>query len=153
MRSKDTAVAGNESNVVFWHLPPPSLTPHLHDRLCHRRHPPHIKGAQLAAAGIDGERAAGTYCAAGDKWAALDFFAEAVVLERDQHRESIAVVEFAEIDVAELDSRHLEGGLFGDWRAGYQGIERVAARMTLTHPQYIDGRTLQRLRALGRGHD
>jgi len=39
MRGKDTAVAGNESNVVFWHLSLPSLTLICTTRLCHRRHP------------------------------------------------------------------------------------------------------------------
>src|ERR1019366_2627532 len=134
MCSKDTAVAGNESNVVFRHLPPPPITTHLHDCLCHRSHPPHIEGAKLTAAGIDGERSAGTNHAAGNEWAALALFAKAVILERDQHGESIAVVEFAEVDIVDLDSRHLEGGFLGDRRTGDQRFERIAAGVTLPHP-------------------
>src|ERR1019366_7270067 len=134
MCSKDTAVAGNESNVMFRHLAPPPITTHLHDCLCDRSHPPHIKGAELTAAGIDGERAAGADCAVGNERAALAFFAKAVILERDQHRERVAVVQFAKIDVCELDSRHLEGGIFGDRRTGDQRFERIAAGMTLPHP-------------------
>src|SRR5580704_11215813 len=148
MRGQNTAVAGNESNVVFWHLPPPSLTPHLHDCFRHRSHPPHIERAELAAAGVHGQRAARSDCAAGDVWAALAFLAKSVILECDQHCESIAVVKLAEVHVAELDPCHLEGGFPGDRRAGDESVERVATGMTLAHPQYIDRWALQRLRAL-----
>src|ERR1700722_7416639 len=114
MRGEDTAIAGNESNVVFWHLAPPSITPHLHDCLRHRGHPPHIERAELTAAGVHGKRAARADCSARDEWAALALLAKPVIPERDQHRECIAVIEPAEVHVTELDSRHLEGGFPGD---------------------------------------
>src|SRR5208283_3883323 len=58
-----------------------------------------------------------------------------------------------EVHVAQLDSRHFEGGFLRDRRAGDESIERVAAGMTLPHAQDVDRRALQALRALGGGHD
>src|SRR5260370_39512195 len=100
MGCEDTAVAGNQAKLMFGYLSAPAIATNLHDRLANRGHSPHIEGAELAAAGVDRNRAAGADRAGGDEWAAFAFFAEAVILEGDENRKCVAIVDFAKINGA-----------------------------------------------------
>ena len=56
---ENPAIARYQSNVMLGHLPPPPVAARLNHGLADRSHPPHIKGTELTAAGVNRQRTVG----------------------------------------------------------------------------------------------
>src|SRR6185295_17983610 len=110
MCRQETAVAAHQDHVVAWYLAVAAFAARLDDRFGERRHAPHVRARELTAAGVDGQRAAGARVSGGDERAGFSLAAEAVVLERNEHGERVAIVELGDLDVFGADPGHGEGG-------------------------------------------
>src|ERR1700737_4613710 len=96
---EDAAVAGHEHVIVRRRLALTGLAPRLDHALRQRREAPHVVGRQLASAGVARQRAPGSELPVGDERAALALLAEPVVLERDENRVRVTVVELEHVDL------------------------------------------------------
>src|SRR5438552_14400016 len=148
MRGKDAAVARDEGQIVLRHLPLPALAAYLNHGLRDRGHAPHVEARQLPAARVDGEPSPWSGHLLRHERAALALGTEPVVLERDDHREGVAVVELGEVQVRDADARHAEGGLAGEHGAGGERVGGAAAQMPLPHAPAVAARLAQAPRTL-----
>src|SRR5580704_10303220 len=94
--------------------------------------------------------------ALGDKRTTLSFLAEARILERDDHRDGVAIVRAHQVHILRLQARHLEcvRRRNFDWRSGDRwciGNRRMIRELTCAEQPYR--RMLGALRDLRRGHD
>src|SRR3954452_1670688 len=154
---QDAAVAGDEDVVVLVDLPLARLAARLDHALRERREAPHVVRGQLAAAGVARQRAPRPELAVGDEVAAFALGAIPVVLERDEDRVRVAVVQLEHVDIGQLDA-----GLTQRHRPRLGGA-RVDARIAIAAPgvagralaeaAQVDRRLAKLARPLRRGDD
>src|SRR4051794_2207400 len=154
---QDAAVAGDEDVIVLVDLALTGLAARLDHALRERREAPHVVRGQLAAARVARQRAARPQLAVGDEVAAFALRAVAVVLERDEDRVRVTVVQLEHVDVGQLDAGLTQGHRP---RCGGTRVDaRIAvaapgvARRALAEAAQVDRRLAQIARALRRGHD
>src|SRR5579872_7234752 len=153
MCRQDAAVARYEAQLMLRQLARSALATNLDHRFGDRRHPPHVKRTELSSPRVHRNRTAWTRFAIGYEWTTLALLAEAIIFEGHQNGEGIAIIKLGKLDVGQLYVGHLEGGFLRDGSAREQRVHRIAARMSLAHPEQIYRRLLQILRALRRGDD
>src|SRR5260221_10124166 len=106
---------------------------------------------------MGGPPTAGSQFPIRDERSALVFLAEPVVLQGNQHRVGVAVVQFADVDVLQCDACHLEGlcsGLFGPGIDAWLMIcALIVARRPLPHTEYVDRWLLEAPGSLSGGDD
>src|SRR6266542_3071026 len=150
---EDAAVAAREHDVVLLDLPLARLATRLDHGLRQRREAPHVIGRELSAAGVGGERAAGAELAVLDERAAFALLAEPVVLERDEDRVRVAVVQLEDVDVVARDACERESLLARALRTGVDpriaAAALVVAGRSLRGGSDVDGRLPEVLRAVG----
>src|SRR6476660_6454872 len=99
VRGEHAAVPGDERDVVLSDLPAAAVPAELDDGLGDGRHPPHVEARELTPAGVDGQPAAGAGHVLRGERPTLALRAEAVVLERHEYGEGVAVIQLDEVDV------------------------------------------------------
>src|SRR5688572_12031274 len=97
--AETAAIPGGKDEVVLLDLALTALPPCLDDGFAERGHAPHVVAREFAAASIGWERAARAEFAVLDEGTALALAAETVVLQRDERRVGVAVVELADVDL------------------------------------------------------
>jgi hypothetical protein len=100
---ENASVAADQDQVVFLDLAFAPPAPRLHDGLGERGEPPHVVGREFSSARVGRQRSTRAKLAVLHKGSSFAFGTKAVILQCDQHRVGIAVVEFADVDVLQFD--------------------------------------------------